>query len=306
MPSLAQIFNERRELFPTSLSSADIQRLDAQLTRQSVLSARMTSADALQAIKDQIKKILVGFNGASADNAAEARLKLKQIGQALNYDPAKGFPGEAAVPPAEAGSLTDLFSTDRLNLILKTQQDLMQGAAKNIWGNEPDALEQYPAWELVRVAAVEVPRGEKKVKGGFETVPEDAWDSDNGRWINACREADDNEAQNIFESTGRMIARKDSEVWSALGDGAGGYEDTLGNDFEPFAFNSGMGRVEISAKEFEDLGGDSSPAEPSDTELGSGEVTLNKSRFDPDILQTLKAGLASGDLRFHVKVKVAA
>jgi len=37
-----------------------------------------------------------------------------------------------------------------------------------------------------------------------------------------------------------MIALKDSPIWQALGDGAGGYRDTLGNPYPPFAFSSGM------------------------------------------------------------------
>lgn len=302
--TIAQAYNEHRELFPTNLSSADIAKLDAQIVRQSVLSARMTSATVLQAIKDALRSMLAAHDGVSANNAAEARLQLKFLGQELGYDPAKGFPGEATVPPAEPGSITDIFSTDRLNLILKTQQMLAQGAAKNIWGNEPDALEQYPAWELVRVAAVDVPRGERRVKGGFVNEPENAWDTENGRWPAACYESGDDDAAKIFDDTGRMVARKDSPVWASLGGGAGGYDDALGNDYEPFAFNSGMGRVEVSAHEFKALGGNADGLEASDTDFGSGEVKIKSDRFDPDILKSFIAGMDSGDIKYRVHVEV--
>ena len=304
MLSLAQlILNDRVDL-PTQLTSAELRSLSADVLRQSLFSARMSNATAVQAMREAITRILTAVgDGTSSDNLAEARLKLKQIGSYLGYDPGSGFPGEKA-EPAEAGSLRDIFSTDRLNLILKTQEMMTQGAAKNIWGNEPDALQQYPAWELVRVAAVEIPRGEKRVKGGLTEVPEDAWDTASGRWAAAVSEAGDDEAQKIFDDTGRMVARKDSDVWQALGDGAGGYDDTLGNDYEPYAFNSGMGRVEVSAKEFADLGGDPTGVEPDETDFGSGEVKLSRDRFDPDILAGLKKALESGDLKFRVKVEV--
>ena len=306
MLSLAQqLLNDRNDL-PTQLDSAELRNLGADILRQSLFSARMSNATAVQGMREAVTRILTALgDGTSSDNLAEARLKLKQLGQLLGYDPAHGFPGESAAP-AEAGSLRDIFSTDRLNLILKTQQLMTQGAAKNIWGNEPDALEQYPAWELVRVAAVEVPRGEKRLKAGLVEVPQDAWDTANGRWEAACKESGDEEAAKIFDDTGRMVARKDSGVWAALGAGAGGYDDTLGNDYEPFAFNSGMGRVERSRQEFIELGGDPDGVKADETDFGSGVAKLVKSRFDPDILKTLKTSLESGDLKFRVKVEVTA
>jgi len=299
------VLNEQADL-PTQLDTAGLRKLGADILRQSLFSARMSNATAVQGLREAITRILTSLgDGTSSDNLAEARLKLKQLGQLLGYDPKSGFPGETA-EPAEAGSLRDLFSTNRLNLILKTQEMMTQGAAKNLWGNEPDALEQYPAWELVRVAAVEIPRGEKKVKGGLVEVPEDAWDTANGRWVAALQATGDEDAQAIFDATGRMVARKDSAMWQALGDGEGGYDDTLGNDYEPFALNSGMGRVEVSAKEFADLGGSVTDIESSDTDFGPDTVKLKKSRFDADIWSELKKEFQAGESRFSVKLEVTA
>ncbi len=306
MLSLAQILSAARTDMPNSLGTADLRRLGAEILRQAIFSARMSNATAVQGVREAIRRVLTSVGSASADNLAEARLKLKALGQALGYDPAKGFPGETGVEPAEAGSLRDLFSTDRINLIIKTQEALCQGAAKNIWGNEPDALEEYPAWELVRVAAVETPRGEKRTKAGLEEVPQDAWDSDNGRWSAALAESGDTDAQQIFDAAGRMIARKDSPVWQALGAGAGGYDDALGNDYEPFAFNSGMGRVEVSAKEFEDLGGDARGISPQDTEFGRDTAAVSGDRFDADFWKELKREFDTGESKFNVKLEVAA
>ena len=51
-----------------------------------------------------------------------------------------------------------------------------------------------------------------------------------------------------------MIALKGAEVWQNLGDGEGGYEDTLGLPYPPFAFNSGMWVEDISREEAIGLG----------------------------------------------------
>ena len=323
MLSLAQQLLDAKADLPTQLGSRALRQVDAGVLRQSLFSARMTNADAVQGIRDAVSRILShvvpeaplvpgpgeppNLAGASTDTLADARLKLKQLGEQLGYNPETGgFPGQQfKSTTAEAGSIKDLFSTDRLNLILKTQEQMAQGAAKNIWGNEPAALEQYPAWELIRVAAREVPRGLiRKGKGVLEPVPEDAWDTDSGRWQAACTAAEDEEALKIFKDSGRLVARKDSGVWQSLGDGAGGYDDTLGNDYEPYAFNSGMGRVEVSADEFEKLGGDPDGVSATETEFGTSEVKINKSRFDPDLLAGLKKSMNAGDLKFHLKVEV--
>ena len=41
------------------------------------------------------------------------------------------------------------------------------------------------------------------------------------------------------------MALKDSPIWQALGDGAGGFRDTLLNPYPPFAYGSGMGWVAV-------------------------------------------------------------
>jgi hypothetical protein len=52
-----------------------------------------------------------------------------------------------------------------------------------------------------------------------------------------------------------MVARKDSGVWQALGDGAGGYDsDALHNPYPPFAFNSGMDVQDVDRQDAVELG----------------------------------------------------
>jgi hypothetical protein len=52
---------------------------------------------------------------------------------------------------------------------------------------------------------------------------------------------------------GRMIALKDDPVWSVLGD-KGEFPDALGVDYPPFAWQSGMGWMEVKHKELKEMG----------------------------------------------------
>lgn len=177
-----------------------------------VLNGIKTTVESL--IKPQIDErgVEVGFNPATARNAIEDVLK--------------------------ANSLQGIMDSDKIDFALTTARDVAQGAgtfAKEAL--DPDVVEAYPAWELVRIYDRDVPRGFRRgPKGTLIPVPGDDWES---RWQAAGGEL----------INGRMVALKNDPIWQALGDGVGGYTDTLGNPFPPFAFNSGydvnnIGRVE--------------------------------------------------------------
>lgn len=227
---------QQKGLLPLKLNSAQIRQLDATLRRQSIFSAQTTLTSYLDEIKQTVASIIEpkqvqregetqtvteGFNPASARQAL--REKLKSLGYA---------PGED-----EAGTIKDLSSDARINLIVKTNTDLAQGAGAFIKQNlDPDVVDEYPALEFIRFE-------ERGVTRDWET-----------RWREAAQEAGDPDAIAALESTGRMIALKASPIWDSLGNGAGGYDDTLGNPFPPFAFNSGMWTQEVSRKEAEEAG----------------------------------------------------
>ena len=50
------------------------------------------------------------------------------------------------------------------------------------------------------------------------------------------------------------MALKSSPIWAALGNGAGGFKDTLGNPYPPFAYSSGMGWEDVDRETAEQLG----------------------------------------------------
>jgi hypothetical protein len=215
-----------RDLLPTTLGTAGIRETMAkELLARSVFSARVANADFLTTLK----KVVDAIAGGEMDEAS-ARLALLEALRAIGYTPEGGFPDTPVgeVPPAVRGSLEDLSSFRRLDLIVRTQADLMAGAGEQMRGHEPARMAVAPAWELVRMVPVRVPRD---------------WPA---RWTIAGG-ADP-------ATTGRrMVALKGDPVWGELG-ASGNFDDALDVDHPPFAFNSGMGWREVLRSEAEALG----------------------------------------------------
>jgi hypothetical protein len=219
-----------KQVMPTALGSAELQTLDAAVRRQSFFSARTLLEGYLQRAREVIASVLqpaqdergvtVGWNPASA--RGELRDTLRRMGHSPD--------------PDEEGTIKDLSSDGRLDLVVRTNTELAQGAGHFILQNDPGTLEFYPALELVRYDQAREPRD---------------WAQ---RWRIAAQVAGDAQAYAALELHGRMIALKSSRIWQALGDGAGGYQDTLGNPYPPFAFNSGMWTEDVDRATAEDVG----------------------------------------------------
>ena len=224
-----------RQVFETDLSSAELRGFSAQLRNRSVFSARTTNADYLKEVAKVVDDIL-----DAKINQAEGRIRLMRKLKQLGYDPAVGFPQDmASIPPAERGSLEDLSSAKRIDLILETNVRMARGYAQMVAGKDSYNRYAYPGWELIRLYVRETPRGSAESKSvGWFTRWHDAGDSVG--WVGAVKDP--------------MIARKDSAIWQALGDGAGGYIDTLLNPFPPFAFGSGMAWSAVSRARCVELG----------------------------------------------------
>lgn len=214
----------KRGILPTALGSTEARKtISKAIRRNSVFSAKTTNAAYLEALKKRIARLL---QGGRNNDLPQIRLELKKELARLGYTPEEGFPGDEAlgIEPAEAGSLKDLSSDIRLNLVLKTQEELMRGAAMKARGESGTRAKQFPAWELVRLYGRKVPRG--SVKGSK------AWPT---RW---------DEAGGTRTKFGQMIALKGDPIWAALGNSTL-FDDALDTDHPPFAFNSGMGWREV-------------------------------------------------------------
>jgi hypothetical protein len=229
-----------KKILPTALDSAGIRSLDAGLRRQSVLSAKTTNAFVLGKYKDVIESILNPKSESESEsgrartvgyNPATGREKIRNFLRSMGYAPTEG----------EEGSITDLSSDARINLVIDTNVKMAQGAGAFIRQNDAGVVDEWPALELVRFEDREKPRNWGETTFG-------------SRWMLAAQSCGDIDAAKVFEKTGRMVALKSSAIWQALGDGAGGFDDTLGNPFPPFAFNSGMNTLEVSRKEAVEFG----------------------------------------------------
>lgn len=231
----------KKKTLPTVLSSKELREALAVAVRErSIFSARTVHGRYLQILHLTLVQLLEGkdANGAPL-GIPEARLRLKWALNALQYDPAHGFglPEELDIPPAMPGGLTDLGSRQRLDLILKTQWDVLTNAARRTKELEPERVEMFPAWQLVRIESKSVPRGFRRTKGGeLVPEPEKGW---RARFAKVGSSA---------AAIAAMMDWKTSPTWEALGS-VELFNDSLGTNHPPFAFNSGMGWREVPVEE---------------------------------------------------------
>ena len=213
-----------KELLPTSLGSDEIRaRVAKEILRRSVFSARVAEASVLAAVRDVCAAFAAGEIGA-----ARAR-------EALHAALAR-----AGVPTAGADpdDLRDPAAERRLNLVLETQRGMAASAAQLLAQNA-GTLDRFPAWLLTRLASRRAPRGDwdRRWRAAGESVG----------WAGAY-------PRHIHDDGGGYVALKGSPIWQALGDGAGGFRDALGNPFPPFAYASGLGWLQVGRAACERLG----------------------------------------------------
>lgn len=256
---------------PTSLDTAGLRALGADVLSSAVFTARGTNTVYVSKIKEVVDQLAAGDI-----NFATARWTLMEALKATGYTPEGGFPDVAPgkVPPALAGTLQDLSSQRRIEFILKTQIALVRGKGFQVRGHARAA--QFPAWELVRVYQVTAPRN------WDGTQPSKA--DPRSRWIIAGGKP------------GPMIALKGDPVWGELGSYEN-FEDALGVDHPPFAFNSGMGWREVAAGEIRKLGITGPKGESPKDWQKSGPATLDGklpapqldvNQVDPELLKKLQ------------------
>ncbi len=151
-----------------------------------------------------------------------ARLALTDKLAELGYTP----------EPGTAGTLKDARTLARLNLVLDTNQKTAASLAQLAESEDPQVAALFPAWELA--------------SGGYRKQHRTDWPQ---RW----KAAGERVAWRGASRT-KMVALKSSPIWQALGDGAGGFRDTLGNPYPPFAFGSSYEWVPVDRLEAKELG----------------------------------------------------
>lgn len=263
-----------KAILPTHLDSAEIRaQIAAEVRRRSIFSATVKKYGYLQRFQEASAKVASG-----EWNDAKARDFMQQALDELGFDrDSRIFTDELGLrAPPEKGSLQDLSSRARMQLQIETNVRQARSVAQAKAGSTPSALSMFPAWKLVRIYGRRVPRdwGLRWMAAG-----------DSVGWEGA--------AKGYPGPTGepRMIALKSSPIWEAIGAGAGGYSDTLGNAYPPFAFGSGLGWLEGSAEESKAVGlGESGPVaaalDPGEQEIAAALERLGPG-FRDGLLQAL-------------------
>ena len=184
-------------------------------------SAGVTQAQFLAQQQQSIRDLLTRARETNAAGESMWQMDrarfvavLRQMGTALGIPHPDG-PRDGGIRERD---ITDPLSVARLQLVVNTQLELAYGQGQYLTALDEDILNEWPAWELVRIT----PRAAER-----------DWST---RWAEAGGTLPD----------GRMIALKTDAIWARL--------SRFGKPHPPFDFNSGMGVEEIDRTTAEDLG----------------------------------------------------
>lgn len=214
-------------IMPTGLDTAGLRELDKSLLNQSVFSAQTLNQYLLQLYKDRVAGILnPPKTGTTQFNQGYITQDVKDFLATVGYRPL----------PGEEGTLKDLSSDARIELVVKTNKDMAQGQGYWMESQDKVALDGWPAWELFRAQSRKVPRD---WIDRFQLAGSRSGDPIGTGWIITPDE--------------RLFALKNHIIWMLLGSPKL-FQDGLGRPWPPFAFNSGMWIRQTPRKIVESIG----------------------------------------------------
>lgn len=221
----------RRNL-PNQLSSAQLADLSQALRDRSFFSAKTELETVLDKYQERMVQMMSPRQEKRADritpenpegivnvapDAGSVRLEIQDLLAQNAYDPG-----------AKRGTIEDLGSASRINLVLDMNVSEAQAYGHLLQNADPDFVDAFPAQELVRTEERKEPRDWAVL------------------WQSAAAEAGDEAAARAHRQHGRMVARKDSEIWVKL--------SRFGRAYPPFDYNSGMGLEDTTREEAMALG----------------------------------------------------
>lgn len=206
----------QKALVASGLDTRGWSTVQAGLRDRAFFSSQVTDAKILHAMRQNVAELVAGSKSPS-----EVRRDLRAYLDSIGYDPDKGLkPGERS----RRGTIKDLTTKARLDVMMKTNADQAKGYASHLRATTTGAILAFPAYELVRVERRKLPRD---------------WGA---RWASAAQKVGwEGVARN-----GAMIALKTSPIWAAL--------SRFGNPFPPFDFNSGMGVRDVKKSVCREIG----------------------------------------------------
>ena len=243
-----------KDLMPTDMTSEELEEVDAAIKERSFFSARVFRAEQLQKLQNLVEKQMQGDLGDT-----DARMQMKLFNQSIGYE----------APEGKTGTISDLSSSPRLNLVLRTNSQLVKGRAR--WDAETSeaALAFYPCQELSRKFSRLHPR--KSSDGVEDGYWQEQWEELGGTLV------DDD----------RMVALKTDEICSNI--------SYFGVPYGPPSFNSGYRWTPISRDEAIELGVIDEDLDP-DEEFGD----MEDEDFNEDLQMTIEGigDLISAAMRF--------
>jgi hypothetical protein len=242
----------KRGVKPSEISPAQMRALQKSIARYS----EYISQDGIKKVTD---KLVAGLKDA---------MNPQQVGGVTAGETEGSLRGGLSNLINQYSTAEGLGQAINLDFIIRTATAVMGGAGRYVADTSPQQVALYPGWALSRFAERDTPRGFRKGKGGsLIVVPDDDWPA---RWQEAGESCGDDKwlPWEGDAQTGRGVALKDSGIWIALGNLR---DDSLGNPFPPFAFNSGFSCGPVSRAECMDLG-----LIDSETQVKAPEFSLEK------------------------------
>ena len=192
----------QKALAASNLDSKRWNKIQAELRDRAFFSSQVESARILHTARELSAQV------ASGDlSLSDFRLQLRHALDLDHYN-----------PEDKRGTIKDLLTARRLDLIVKTNVAQARGYVQHLQATNEGALLAYPCYELVRVAQRKQPRNWAA-----------RWRDAGGRFFG-----------------GRMIATKTDPIWTRI--------SAFGNPFPPFDWGSGMGLDEVGYAEAVKLG----------------------------------------------------
>lgn len=188
----------QKALVGSDLDSSQWNQIQAGLRNRAFFSSRVAEVNILAAMRERVAKYAEGETDLS-----KIRMEFRDELRRANYQP----------QPGEEGTIHDLFSQARIDVIVKTNVAQARGYIQYAEGMSPGAFAAFPAQEFTRVA---------HRKNARQDWPQ--------RWAKAGGKT----------YGGKMIALKDDPVWVNL--------SVFGNPFPPFDWGSGMGVLDVDRK----------------------------------------------------------
>jgi hypothetical protein len=223
----------RRDIMPTSMGTAQLQQLGRDTQLDSFYSAQTMLSDLLDGYKERVGRMLnplqIIRDGQPVNvglTQAYARQDIQDLLRDLGYKPNAD----------ERGTLLDLSSDARINLVLQTNVQMYQGEGWWLQGQDAAILDEFPAQELFRA---EARAHERDWLARFRLAGAQTGDPIGTGWA--------------ITSDGRMIALKNHDIWNKLGD-PNLFSDGLNLPWPPFAFRSGMNVRDVDRDTTEQLG----------------------------------------------------